>query len=308
MRPVRLLPLFKDRPWGVQNLAPWFEDVSADTPIGEAWFTSNENQLAGGGTLGDLIGRAPAAVLGRDTGERSLPLLVKLLFTSERLSVQVHPDDRYAGQHHGSRGKTEAWQVLEATAAAHLGLGFTRELARDEASRAALTGDIEHLLDWRPTRAGDTWLVPAGTVHALGGGLTILEVQEQSDITYRLYDYGRPRQLHLDRGFEVAQLTPYAVDNTHAALGPHRERLTTCTYFTLERWSSVDALAFRAGEPFYHVLVVTAGHGTLAGEQTRPGDVWLVPAASTGFTANLDAGEIVLAYTAPEPTRAFGIA
>jgi hypothetical protein len=188
---------------------------------------------------------------------------------------------------------------------AQLGLGFVRSLAKDEAVDAARSGAIETLLDWRPTAAGDTWLVPARTVHAIGAGLTILEVQEQSDITYRLYDYGRPRELHLDRGFEVADLGPYAIANTHAALDAHRERLTSCTHFTMERWRPVGTLAFTPGEPFYHLLVVTAGQGTAAGQPTRRGDVWLVPAASEPFTVELAGGEAVVAYTSPSPTRGF---
>jgi mannose-6-phosphate isomerase len=305
MQPVRLLPLFKERPWGVRDLSSWWPGAPVDAPIGEAWFTADENATAGGGPLGEFIASNPRAVLGRVGTGGPLPLLVKLILTAERLSVQVHPDDDYAAAQHGGRGKTEAWHVLEATPAAQLGLGFVRSLAKDEAVDAARSGAIETLLDWRPTAAGDTWLVPARTVHAIGAGLTILEVQEQSDITYRLYDYGRPRELHLDRGFEVADLGPYAIANTHAALDAHRERLTSCTHFTMERWRPVGTLAFTPGEPFYHLLVVTAGQGTAAGQPTRRGDVWLVPAASEPFTVELAGGEAVVAYTSPSPTRGF---
>src|SRR5262245_53044798 len=109
MQPLRLLPLFKERPWGVRTLAPWFPSEQPAVPIGEAWFTVNENPVAGGTTFGDVIAADPRAALGRGTRGGICPLLVKLLFTSERLSVQVHPNDEYAGQHHGSLGKTEAW-------------------------------------------------------------------------------------------------------------------------------------------------------------------------------------------------------
>jgi mannose-6-phosphate isomerase len=306
MHPVRLLPIFKERPWGVRDLSAWWPGVPADTPIGEAWFTADENAIAGGGTLGALIASDPRAVLGRESSDGSLPLLVKLLFTSERLSVQVHPDDPYAAVHHGSRGKTEAWQVLEAAPSAELGLGFVRPLSKDEATAAARSGAIEALLDWRPTSTGDTWLVPARTVHALGAGLTILEVQEQSDITYRLYDYGRPRELHLERGFEVADLGRYAIENTHVPGDDGRTQLTACDHFRLDSWRSPGALAFTPGEPFFHLLVVTAGEGAVNGRPTRPGDVWLVPAASGPFALELDGGEAVVAYTSPSPTRAFG--
>jgi mannose-6-phosphate isomerase len=305
MRPVRLLPIFKERPWGVRDLSAWFPGLVTAVPLGEAWFTANENALSAGGTLGAWIGADTRGVLGQQTADRSCPLLVKLLFTSARLSVQVHPDDTYAREHHGSRGKTEAWQVLDATADAELGLGFVRRLSPDEAVETAGNGAIERLLAWRPTRAGDTWLVPAGTVHAIGAGLTILEVQENSDVTYRLYDYGRPRDLHLEHGFAVADLGPYPLANEHLTLAPGRERLTTCEYFTLERWALSGELAFAPREPFYHLLVVTAGEGRVAGEPTSRGDVWLVPAASDPFTVDVEQGEAVIAYTSPDPTRAF---
>lgn len=305
MLPRRLLPIFKERPWGVRSLAPWFPGVAPAAPVGEAWFTDNENRIKGGPTLGEAIAADPAGLLGREARGGLCPLLLKFLFTSERLSVQVHPDDAYARVHHDSLGKTEAWHVLEARADADLGLGFTRAVGRAEAVAAAKSGAIEHLLDWRRTKAGDTWLVPAGTVHAIGAGVTVVEVQENSDVTYRLYDYGRPRELHLDRGFEVADLGPYAVENPCVTIAPGRDRLTTCEYFTLERWRVGGALTFTPGAPFYHLVIVTAGQGQLAGRPVAPGHVWLIPASSQAFTLSLDHGEALIAYTSVEPTRSF---
>ena len=233
------------------------------------------------------------------------PLLLKFLFTSERLSVQVHPDDEYARAHHASLGKTEAWHVLEARADAALGLGFTRQLDRAEAVAAAESGAIERLLAWRPAVAGDTWLVPAGTVHAIGAGVTVVEVQEHSDITYRLYDHGRPRELHLERGFEVADLGPYAVENPRVPLGPGRERLATCAYFTLEHVEVDGMLRFEPGAPFYHLVVVSRGRGRIRGRPTEAGHVWLVPAAAEGCTIELQAGALLVAYTNAAPTSSF---
>lgn len=306
MLPLRLLPIFKERPWGVRSLAPWLAGEPPGVLVGEAWFTANDNRVDGGPTLGAAIAADPAGLLGRTARADGLcPLLLKFLFTSERLSVQVHPDDDYAARHHGSLGKTEAWHVLDARPDAALGLGFTRTLGPAEAIEAARSGAIEGLLDWRPTTIGDTWLVPAGTVHAIGAGVTVLEVQEHSDITYRLYDYGRPRELNLERGFEVADLGPYAVQNTRVPLDIARDRLTTCPYFTLERWIVDGAITFAPGSPFYHLAIVTRGRGRLAGRPTEPGDVWLVPAASESFSIELQGGEVLLAYTNGLPTRAF---
>jgi len=301
MVPRRLLPLLKERPWGVRSLAPWLPCAVTDGPIGEAWFTSDENPFDDGQTLRGAITADPPGMLGTGARGPSCPLLLKFLFTSERLSVQVHPDDEYASVHHGSLGKTEAWHVLEAQPGATLGLGFTRPLVRDEAVSAARSGEIEHLLSWQPASAGDTRLVPAGTVHAIGAGFTIVEVQENSDITYRLFDYGRPRALHLDHGFAVATLDTYTVQNDRSVLAPGRTRLTKCAYFTLEQWDAGGALDMRPA-PYFHLVIVTAGEGRIAGQQTGRGDVWFAPASTERTTIELDRGEILLAYPSAEPT------
>src|SRR5436190_7995575 len=133
MLPIRLLPLLKPRPWGVRTLAPWLRDDTEGVLVGEAWFTANETPIAGGPTLGAAIAADPLGLLGRDAPGGVCPLLLKFLFTSDRLSVQVHPDDDYARTHHGSLGKTEAWHVLDARPGATLGLGFTRAIDRAEA-------------------------------------------------------------------------------------------------------------------------------------------------------------------------------
>jgi mannose-6-phosphate isomerase len=137
------------------------------------------------------------------------PLLVKYLFTSERLSIQVHPNGEQARARGLSRGKSECWYILEAEPDASLGLGLKREVSADALRAAALDGSIEQLMDWRPVRAGDFFMVPAGTIHAVGAGISLLEFQQNSDVTYRLYDYGRPRELHLDDGIAVARAERY---------------------------------------------------------------------------------------------------
>jgi len=138
-----------------------------------------------------------------------LPLLAKYLFTSEKLSVQVHPNDEQARTRGLPRGKAECWYVLDAEPGAAIGLGLGRSLTRDELRGAASDGSIMDALDWQPVRAGDFLYVPAGTIHAIGEGISLLEVQQNSDVTYRLYDYGRQRQLHLDDGVAVSSLEPY---------------------------------------------------------------------------------------------------
>jgi mannose-6-phosphate isomerase len=172
-----------EKPWGCRTLpAPFHNDSSG--LIGEIWFA--------------------------DESTARLPLLAKYLFTSEKLSIQVHPDDGQARARGLSSGKSECWLVLDAQPGAVLGIGTTRPLTGEELRGAALDGSIEALVDWKPVTRGSFYYIPAGTVHAIGAGVSLIEVQQYADITYRLYDYGRPRELHLDDAVAVADARPYA--------------------------------------------------------------------------------------------------
>lgn len=172
------------KPWGRHRLWPGFDDPApGDEPVGEIWFPSPS---------------------GDDPD-----LLIKYLFTSERLSVQVHPDDEAARARGYARGKDEAWLVLAAEPDSTIALGLKAPLSADQLRAAALDGSIVDLLDWRPVKAGDFIYSPAGTVHAIGAGLTVIEIQQNLDLTYRLYDYGRPRELHLDDGVAVSTLQSF---------------------------------------------------------------------------------------------------
>ena len=177
---MKLERRYVEKPWGRTELPPMF-DAPKGKKIGEVWFT----------------------------GAPDYPLLVKYLFTSERLSIQVHPDDVQARARGLPRGKSECWYILEADPGATLGLGLNEPVTPDQLRAAALDGSIEQMMHWRPVRAGDFFLVPPGTIHAIGGGISLLEFQQNSDVTYRLYDYGRPRELHLDDGVAVARAEPY---------------------------------------------------------------------------------------------------
>ena len=152
-------------------------------------------------------------------------ILIKYITTRERLSVQVHPDDDYARRHENSPGKTEMWYIASATEGATIAAGFQRTCKREEVREAALSGAIVDMLRWWPVRAGDVFLAPAGTVHAIGGGIEIWEVQQNSDVTYRLYDYGRGRELHLEKALDVAHLDRHP--------GPGRLPLG-CRYFAVD--------------------------------------------------------------------------
>lgn len=170
------------KPWGRAVLPPPFSHAGNER-IGEIWFEA-------------------------ETGP-ALPLMAKYLFTSEKLSIQVHPDDAEAKARGLPSGKEECWLVLDAEPGACLGIGTQRPLSAGELRGAAQSGEIEQLIDWKQVARGDFYYIPAGTVHAIGAGVSLVEIQQNADITYRLYDYGRPRELHLDEGVAVARAAPY---------------------------------------------------------------------------------------------------
>ncbi|WP_116969514.1 class I mannose-6-phosphate isomerase [Blastomonas sp. UPD001] len=171
-----------EKPWGRAVLPAPFRNPGSEK-IGEIWFEAEAG---------------PA-----------LPLMIKYLFTSEKLSIQVHPSDTQAHAMGLASGKEECWLVLDAEAGACLGIGTQRPLSEDELRAAALSGELEALMDWKPVQRGDFYYIPAGTVHAIGAGVSLIEVQQNADITFRLYDYGRPRELHLDDGVAVSRAAPY---------------------------------------------------------------------------------------------------
>lgn len=230
--------------WGSTRLSPWFPDPTER--IGEVWFVNP----------GD-------------------PLLIKFLFTTGKLSVQVHPDDAYARLHHGSPGKTEMWHVLAAEPGAQIAAGFREPISKQRLREAALSGEIEHLLAWHEARAGDTFFLPAGTVHAIGPGLSLLEVQENSDLTYRLYDYGRPRELHLEHALAVSHTGPYDPRQ------PAREGLLVdCPYFRTERLRLAGRLEC---EPTARdqTIVMLEGAAQINGQPAAAGEVWRGPGPAT---------------------------
>ncbi len=178
---MKLHTKYVEKPWGRSRLPEMFEQTP-ERKIGEVWFVA----------------------------DASLSLLAKYLFTSEKLSVQVHPGDEEAKARGLPRGKSECWYILDAEPDATIGLGLCREVGEEELRAAALDGSIVDLIDWRPIAAGDFVYIPAGTKHAIGSGISLVEFQENSDATYRLYDYGRPRELHLDDAIAVARRSPYS--------------------------------------------------------------------------------------------------
>lgn len=166
-------------------------------------------------------------------------VLAKYLFTSEKLSVQVHPSDAQAPD--GARGKDECWLVLDAEPGASLAIGFDAPVSRERMRAAALDGSIMDLLTWHPARAGDFFYLPAGTVHAIGPGISLIEIQQNSDLTYRLYDYGRPRELHLDRAIAAASGAPHDPRHRRAVGASGAATLVEGPHFRLDRVAGAPA-------------------------------------------------------------------
>ncbi len=271
--PRRLRSEFKEKIWGATRLSPWFVDTVAK--IGEVWFTDPEGQ--------------------------ALPLLVKFLFTTDKLSVQVHPDDEFALRHEGSLGKTEMWHVLRADPGASVALGLREPVTGERLREASLTGEIETLLDWRPVSPGDSFFVPPGTIHAIGAGLVLCEVQQVSDITYRLYDYRRPRELHLDKAVAVSLAAPYPGARAPRLDPGGAELLAECRYFRVERlrFTRPGALAPGANAS---IVTVIEGSGTIGGEPYRAGESWLVGAVPDPLEINPETTTTLLRARVPRPS------
>lgn len=255
-----------ERVWGRRDLAGPFApppEAGAE-PIGEIWFED----------------------------EADAALLVKYLFTAERLSIQVHPDDAAARARGLPRGKDEAWYVIAAEPDAVIGIGLTHEVPPEALRAAALDGSIERLLDWRAVAAGDVFYSPAGTVHAIGAGLALIEIQQNLDLTYRLYDYGRPRALHVDEAVAVADPGPWAAPFAPVEAAPGRTVLAAGGAFVLERWTG--AAGMTANAPAGTVLIPLGGEAgsvwAADGRVALAGPVDLLAAYPGGDVRDLELG------------------
>lgn len=248
-RDMKLAKHLVEKPWGRTDVPTAFGDIGGRR-IGEIWYESAADQL---------------------------PILVKWLFTSEKLSIQVHPNDEQAQIRGMLSGKEECWYIVDAVPGAVLGMGTSQPLTGEQLRAASLSGEIEQMMDWKPVKAGDYFYIPAGTVHAIGAGITLVEVQQHADITYRLYDYGRPRELHLDDGVAVSVAAPYADSRAgHAAMN---QQLVDGPHFRLWYVNSSDALG-SMGARGRRWIVPLCGEIVADGEVAGVGDCLLVEAGT----------------------------
>ncbi|MGC8548302.1 MAG: type I phosphomannose isomerase catalytic subunit [Acidobacteriaceae bacterium] len=237
--PFRMAPYFRTRPWGFRDLRPWFDYQTSGEPIGEVWLTGEmcvaETGPHAGHSLKAITADHMQGLLGEAAAAGEFPLLVKILFPREKLSVQVHPDDALAQEYGFPRGKTECWYALEASPDATVALGLVDGTTLDQVRAGIADETLEKYLRWLPVETGDMIYVDAGTVHAIGPGAVLLETQQSSDLTYRMYDYGRGRELHVEKSLQATRLQTRAGKVQPVAEGNHTVLIRE-HYFVMERW------------------------------------------------------------------------
>jgi mannose-6-phosphate isomerase len=293
--------VFSVRPWGSFSLAPHFPEKSGlAEPIGEAWMTGNESRFANGPFAGQKLGetwrRMPAEWTGTAVdAKHDFPLLVKFLFTEDKLSVQVHPDDEQAAKYEaeaGGRGKTEMWYALRARPGAEVLVGLDPEVTAEAFRRCIEDGTAEECLMHVPMRAGDAIFVPAGAAHTIGAGLLLCEIQQHSDITYRVYDYNRPdssgklRDLHIEKAMQVMRFGSQKggkIQPVELKRGGITESyLAACRYFVTEKWEFSTTVNKATDAARFDLVIFLEGHGEFRwkGQRAayRPTEVWLLPA------------------------------
>jgi mannose-6-phosphate isomerase len=302
--PFRIAPSFSERPWGFRDLHPWYDCIAKiGEPIGEAWLTGEECLVATGAhigkTLGALFAEAPEKMLGSSAARSSKaapcngPLLIKVIFAKEKLSVQVHPNDRMAQKYGDPRGKTECWYALSAEPGAQVACGLKPGVSLDQIKAGIEAGTLEESLNLLDVAAGEMVFVDAGTVHAIWPGSILLETQQNCDLTYRMYDYGRGRELHIEESLEATRFTTRA-GKVSPRLLADRSILIDGDYFRVERivvaGSRTNASLSGEGEtaPVLQYLFVAAGAARVAGPgfaavELPMGGMAAVPAASPEF-------------------------
>lgn len=303
--PLLMVPEFDPRPWGTLDLSPIYPVHRFTQKIGEAWLTGDHCKIANGSLAGQRLdevskefGRELVGEAARDA--HRFPLLLKFLFPHEKLSVQVHPDDAAAQRVGEPWGKTECWYFAHTQPGAQIGLGLKPGVTSDQFAQAVAQNRAEELLNWVDVHPGDLIYVGAGTVHTLGPGSILVETQQQSDATYRLYDYGRPRELHLERGLAAVKADAVAGKVSRKPVSSltkdgnrnEAEQLVAAPYFAVEKYRLSDARRFSTasdgGPSSAQILVAVDGQATVECEHGptvifAKGDAVVIPASLREF-------------------------
>jgi mannose-6-phosphate isomerase len=277
-------------------------------PIGEAWMTGNDSVFANGPYAGRKLGEAwaemPVEWRGTSVSRSGVfPILTKFIFAEEKLSVQVHPDDEYASKHEtaaGGVGKTEMWYALRARPGAEVLAGLKPEVTRDKFEQRIADGTAEDCLEHVPLNEGEAIFIPARTAHTIGPGLVLCEIQQHSDLTYRVFDYnrrdanGRTRELHIDKALAVMRFGPQICCKLQPArfeyAGAREAFFIACSYFATEQWD-FDSVISRATSPDrFEVLIILKGSGRIVWREGEaeygPAQAWLFPAALGTYELN----------------------
>jgi len=298
-----MLPGFDPRPWGTQDLSPIYPNHRFEEKIGEAWLSGDDCKVANGPFTGKTLAQLSEQYQRELVGEaardaRRFPLLLKFLFPHEKLSVQVHPDDAQAVRVGQPWGKTECWYVVHAKPGAQIALGLLPGVTAAQLEEAIHQNRAEEVLNWINVFAGDMIYVAGGTVHTLGPGSVIVETQQQSDTTYRLYDYGRPRELHLRDGMAAVKekvksgkvLRPAPTES--ASGKSRRSRLVAAPYFVVEMFETKEPLSLAtrddSNKKSVQILVAVEGCGVIEVPGAEPvtlakGDAVIIPASFGEF-------------------------
>ena len=311
LAPFSIEPQFVTRVWGYRDLAPWYDRVAEIEPLGEVWLTGDDCLIEGGPhrgqTLGSLFEQASPALLGAAATSSGAPLLIIMIFARGKLSVQVHPDDKMAQKYGEPHGKSECWYALAAEPRAQVALGLKAGVTLDQVKAGIHDGTLEESLNALSVETGDTIYVDAGTVHAIWPGSVLLETQQNSDTTYRMYDYGRPREMHIEKSLEALRLVTRAGKVAPTELAD-RTVLINVEYFRMER---LAVLGSRLGKTLpdrdepqgLSYLFAAEGTGRVIGPDFDPVElpargIVAIPASSPSFVV-VDLGGLDLIRIAP---------
>ena len=306
MYPIKLTPAFKDYLWGGTRLRDDFGKDCDYDKVAESWELSCHKDGASvvangehaGKTLAQYIETEGKAVLGKNCERfEQFPILIKLIDAKDNLSVQVHPNNEYAQRVEGEYGKTEMWYIVDCDEGAELLYGFKKEVSKDEFASRIKDNTLLEITQSVPVKKGDVFFIEAGTLHAIGKGILIAEIQQNSNTTYRIYDYGRvgadgkPRELHIDKAVEVTDLCPsktYPVTEAFEASGAVKRLLSKCEYFTVYSVDVAEKACFNADETSFHNVLILEGNAELVcGDTTlalKKGDSVFVPANCGEYT------------------------
>jgi mannose-6-phosphate isomerase len=268
------------KPWGVSDLRPWSDIDGSDGAVGELWFHRPSQT-------------APVSAL-----------LLKLLFTSEPLSIQVHPDDAFARSLGLPNGKTEAWYILSATPAARVAVGLKQRLSPEQLRASIADGSIADLVQWRPVAKGDVVFVPAGTIHAIGAGIVLAEIQQHSDATYRLFDFGRQRELHADKAVAVSDAGPAQIQPGSRRLSAERTLLTASPQFVLERIDLAANTSWAVTTDRETWFLGLGGHAAIGLIAASAGEAIFMGDDRASIEVGADGFSGLIAYPGPDPIPA----